>query len=259
MVGGGVPRWSLSLKDYVDFFLNPQQHYLNKNHLNQVTSMHGFQKLNIPRTELVEESKTFTMESPFRSTLKEKITSSSLLNPDEIIKDLATLRWNEWSTGSTRIEFAEAGKPSSSKKAADLYKNNEKKGLTDISNLPAGPNPNSRQNQAQKKNQGILEMGNFVSKKGKTSVGRKRIKNQVNKLNDPETVCKRSKLMLPAPQITDHELEEIDCFASDLLAGSEAQGSGATPALLASYSQTTREGMPHFRNPRKHLVGKRMG
>ncbi|CBI22388.3 unnamed protein product, partial [Vitis vinifera] len=32
---------------------------------------------------------------------------------------------------------------------------------------------------------------------------------QANKMNDPETVRKRSKLMLPAPQISDHELEEI--------------------------------------------------
>nr|POE75824.1 cell division cycle 5-like protein [Quercus suber] len=32
---------------------------------------------------------------------------------------------------------------------------------------------------------------------------------QANKMNDPETVRKRTKLMLPAPHISDHELEEI--------------------------------------------------
>ncbi|KAI3960121.1 hypothetical protein MKW98_016845 [Papaver atlanticum] len=81
---------------------------------------------------------------------------------------------------------------------------------------------------------------------------------QVNKLNDPETVRKRSKLMLPAPQITDHELEEIAKmgFASDLLAGSEAEGSGATRALLANYSQTPRQGMTPFRTPQRTPGGK---
>ncbi|KAF8401899.1 hypothetical protein HHK36_012849 [Tetracentron sinense] len=83
---------------------------------------------------------------------------------------------------------------------------------------------------------------------------------QVNKLNDPETVRKRSKLMLPAPQISDHELEEIAKmgYASDLVAGSEelAEGSGATHALLASYSQTPRQGMTPFRTPQRTPGGK---
>ncbi|GMP22192.1 hypothetical protein CsSME_00000318 [Camellia sinensis var. sinensis] len=65
---------------------------------------------------------------------------------------------------------------------------------------------------------------------------------QANKLNDPEAVRKRSKLMLPAPQISDNELEEIAKmgYTSDLLAGSEEliEGNGATRALLANYAQT---------------------
>ena len=67
---------------------------------------------------------------------------------------------------------------------------------------------------------------------------------QANKLNDPEAVRKRSKLMLPAPQISDQELEETAKmgYASDLISGAEefAEGSGATHALLANYSQTPR-------------------
>ena len=41
---------------------------------------------------------------------------------------------------------------------------------------------------------------------------------QTNKMTDPETVRKRTKLMLPAPHISDHELEEIAKigYASDL-------------------------------------------
>ncbi|KAJ4845903.1 Cell cycle serine/threonine-protein kinase cdc5/MSD2 [Turnera subulata] len=52
-------------------------------------------------------------------------------------------------------------------------------------------------------------------------------KNKLAQRQDaPEAVRKRSKLMLPAPQIPDHELEEI---ASDLLGNEElAEGSGAT-------------------------------
>ncbi|KAF9605651.1 hypothetical protein IFM89_017994 [Coptis chinensis] len=83
---------------------------------------------------------------------------------------------------------------------------------------------------------------------------------QVNKLNDPETVRKRSKLMLPAPQISDHELEEIAKmgYASDLVSGSEemSEGSGATRALLANYAQTPRQGMTPFRTPQRTPGGK---
>ncbi|KAL5566880.1 hypothetical protein UlMin_030044 [Ulmus minor] len=83
---------------------------------------------------------------------------------------------------------------------------------------------------------------------------------QANKLNDPETVRKRSKLMLPAPQISDHELEEIAKmgYASDLLAGSDelAEGSGATRSLLANYAQTPRQGITPLRTPQRTPAGK---
>ena len=41
---------------------------------------------------------------------------------------------------------------------------------------------------------------------------------QTNKMTDPETVRKRTQLMLPAPHISDHQLEEIAQigYASDL-------------------------------------------
>ncbi|KAK2637938.1 hypothetical protein Ddye_025733 [Dipteronia dyeriana] len=82
---------------------------------------------------------------------------------------------------------------------------------------------------------------------------------QANKLNDPETVRKRSKLMLPAPQISDHELEEIAKmgYASDL-AGSEelTEGSEATRALLANYSHTPQLGMTPLRTPQRTPAGK---
>ncbi|KAH7683673.1 pre-mRNA-splicing factor CDC5/CEF1 protein [Dioscorea alata] len=83
---------------------------------------------------------------------------------------------------------------------------------------------------------------------------------QANKLNDPQAVRKRSKLLLPPPQISDHELEEIAKmgYASDLILGNEelAEGSGATRALLANYSQTPRQGITPLRTPQRTPGGK---
>ncbi|TKY52089.1 Cell division cycle 5 protein [Spatholobus suberectus] len=80
-----------------------------------------------------------------------------------------------------------------------------------------------------------------------------------NKLNDPETVRKRSKLMLPPPQISDQELDEIAKlgYASDLAGAQElAEGSGATRALLANYAQTPGQGMTPLRTPQRTPAGK---
>ncbi|KAL6643581.1 hypothetical protein ACP70R_018347 [Stipagrostis hirtigluma subsp. patula] len=81
---------------------------------------------------------------------------------------------------------------------------------------------------------------------------------QANKLNDPEAVTKRSKLMLPPPQISDHELEEIAKMgnASDPFAEELGEGSTATRTLLATYSQTPRVGMTPLRTPQRTPAGK---
>ncbi|KAI3458731.1 hypothetical protein Pfo_015394 [Paulownia fortunei] len=82
---------------------------------------------------------------------------------------------------------------------------------------------------------------------------------QANKLNDPETLRKRSKLNLPAPQIPDHELEAIAKIgiASDLVGSEElTEGNAATRALLASYAQTPRHGITPMRTPQRTPVGK---
>ncbi|KAK4480457.1 hypothetical protein RD792_013530 [Penstemon davidsonii] len=82
---------------------------------------------------------------------------------------------------------------------------------------------------------------------------------QANKLNDPESVRKRSKLNLPAPQIPDHELEAIAKIgiAGDLVGSDElTEGNAATRALLASYAQTPRQGMTPMRTPQRTPAGK---
>ncbi|XP_019426090.1 PREDICTED: cell division cycle 5-like protein isoform X2 [Lupinus angustifolius] len=80
-----------------------------------------------------------------------------------------------------------------------------------------------------------------------------------NKMNDPETVRKRSKLMLPPPQISDHELDEIAKlgYASDQAGIEElGEGSSATRALLANYAQTPGQGMTPLRTPQRTPAGK---
>jgi pre-mRNA-splicing factor CDC5/CEF1 len=80
-----------------------------------------------------------------------------------------------------------------------------------------------------------------------------------NKLNDPETVRKRSKLMLPPPQISDQELDEIAKlgYASDLVGSEElAEGSSATRALLSNYPQTPNQAMTPLRTPQRTPASK---
>lgn len=82
---------------------------------------------------------------------------------------------------------------------------------------------------------------------------------QANRLNDPEAVTKRSKLMLPPPQISDHELEEIAKMGNagdPSLVEELGEGSTATRALLSSYSQTPRLGMTPLRTPQRTPAGK---
>ncbi|MCO5612031.1 hypothetical protein L7F22_066293 [Adiantum nelumboides] len=83
---------------------------------------------------------------------------------------------------------------------------------------------------------------------------------QINRLNDPEAARKRSKLMLPPPQISDRELEEIAKmgYSNDLLTGDEELGdaSGATRMLLSTYGQTPRLGMTPLRTPQRTPAGK---
>ncbi|XP_046848614.1 cell division cycle 5-related protein-like [Xenia sp. Carnegie-2017] len=63
---------------------------------------------------------------------------------------------------------------------------------------------------------------------------------QINKLNNPDHIKKRSKLVLPKPQVSDAELEEVVKmgFASESARASVEDGSAASDALLSEYSVT---------------------
>lgn len=73
----------------------------------------------------------------------------------------------------------------------------------------------------------------------------------MNRFAEPAT--KRSKLVLPAPQISDHELDDIIKVgqASELARQqAEETGGDATNALLNDYSVTTTERITNLRTPR---------
>ncbi|XP_071686102.1 cell division cycle 5-like protein [Rutidosis leptorrhynchoides] len=79
---------------------------------------------------------------------------------------------------------------------------------------------------------------------------------QANKMNDPETVRKRPKMNLPTPQIPDYELEHIAKISLPALSEELSEGSNATRALLADYTQTPHQGMTPLRTPQRTPAGK---
>lgn len=60
---------------------------------------------------------------------------------------------------------------------------------------------------------------------------------QINQLNDPNQSIKRSKLSLPAPQVSDQELEDIVKLGYQA-AEAPVSGTGASSVLLGDYQQT---------------------
>ena len=97
------------------------------------------------------------------------------------------------------------------------------------------------------------------SKKRKEDVQRNKImaeKNvpqavaQASRLNDPEQIRKRSKLMLPSPQVSDQELQQIARLGAGaaqndgVLEEALMSGDGATQTLLANYAATPAAATP---------------
>jgi pre-mRNA-splicing factor CDC5/CEF1 len=78
---------------------------------------------------------------------------------------------------------------------------------------------------------------------------------KVNELNDPSTIRRRSKLMLPTPQVSERELEDIAKMGG---AGAmDLDGEGDTPggALLSTYGQTPSRFTPAATPARTPQVG----
>ena len=61
----------------------------------------------------------------------------------------------------------------------------------------------------------------------------------VRRLNDPAQIRKHSKLVLPSPQVSEQEIEEIAKYGrTDEAIEADDDGTGATSALLATYKAT---------------------
>jgi len=71
----------------------------------------------------------------------------------------------------------------------------------------------------------------------------------INKLNDPQQLLKRSALNLPAPQLTDTELETIVKMGADAAALAAQSADSSTAGLVQSYGETP--GATPLRTPKQ--------
>merc|ERR1719454_1126278 len=71
----------------------------------------------------------------------------------------------------------------------------------------------------------------------------------INKLNDPQQLLKRTALSLPAPQLTDTELEQIVKMGADAAALTAQSADTTTAALVQSYGETP--GSTPLRTPKQ--------
>ncbi|KAG6774417.1 hypothetical protein POTOM_021770 [Populus tomentosa] len=89
---------TISLEDYLHFFLSHKQFGLSPNLLNQIIRMHGFKKIHrISQKALIDAVDKIDLENLSRSTVKEKneISSCTLMNMEDIVADLNKLDWQE--------------------------------------------------------------------------------------------------------------------------------------------------------------------
>lgn len=71
----------------------------------------------------------------------------------------------------------------------------------------------------------------------------------INKLNDPQQLRKRTALVLPAPQLTDEELEQIVKLGADAAALTAQSADSSTAGLVQSYGETP--GSTPLRTPKQ--------
>eukprot|EP00418_Pyrodinium_bahamense_P046762 CAMPEP_0179208840 /NCGR_PEP_ID=MMETSP0796-20121207/104152_1 /TAXON_ID=73915 /ORGANISM="Pyrodinium bahamense, Strain pbaha01" /LENGTH=536 /DNA_ID=CAMNT_0020913793 /DNA_START=41 /DNA_END=1647 /DNA_ORIENTATION=+ len=71
----------------------------------------------------------------------------------------------------------------------------------------------------------------------------------INKLNDPQQLRKRTALSLPAPQLTDEELEQIVKLGADAAALTAQSADSSTAGLVQSYGETP--GSTPLRTPKQ--------
>lgn len=77
---------------------------------------------------------------------------------------------------------------------------------------------------------------------------------KVSAANDPVALRKRGTLDLPAPQVTENELEEIAKLSKDTLMPPPLEGRGATRALIGDYTQVFQPSATPLRTPQQEDV-----
>ncbi|XP_014524407.1 uncharacterized protein LOC106780626 isoform X3 [Vigna radiata var. radiata] len=97
------------LEDYLHFLHSRQTLHLTMNQLNQVIRIHGFKKIhNAPKKVLVEAVESLDLVDVPRSTLRDSVSAFAAVALEEVVADLAELKWQECCVTSVeRISFSE--------------------------------------------------------------------------------------------------------------------------------------------------------
>ncbi|XP_028104549.1 uncharacterized protein LOC114303614 [Camellia sinensis] len=87
----------LSLDHYLSVIATHKQLHLTVNLLNQIIDMHGFKKIHkTAKKVLIDAVNSMELMDPSRSTLNEEnVSSCAHMTLEEVIKDLADLKWQE--------------------------------------------------------------------------------------------------------------------------------------------------------------------
>ncbi|XP_017432353.2 uncharacterized protein LOC108339677 isoform X2 [Vigna angularis] len=97
------------LEDYLHFLHSRQTLHLTMNQLNQVIRIHGFKKIhNAPKKVLVEAVESLDLVDVPRSTLRDSVSAFAAVALEDVVADLAELKWQECCVTSVeRISFSE--------------------------------------------------------------------------------------------------------------------------------------------------------
>ncbi|KAL5730772.1 hypothetical protein ACHQM5_003564 [Ranunculus cassubicifolius] len=87
-----------TIDGYIKFRENPKASNFNKVILTKIVSIHGIPMkwaADKKKEEIIEMLSSIDLRDPFRSTLKENISSSAALSLTEVVRYLDFLQWNE--------------------------------------------------------------------------------------------------------------------------------------------------------------------
>ncbi|XP_027912004.1 uncharacterized protein LOC114170676 isoform X2 [Vigna unguiculata] len=96
------------LEDYLHLLHSRQPFHLTMNQLNQVIRIHGFKKIHHAPKVLVEAVESLDLVDVPRSTLRDSVSAFAAVALEDVVADLAELKWQECCVTSVeRISFSE--------------------------------------------------------------------------------------------------------------------------------------------------------